>query len=277
MVAVALGLAAGISWGLADFLGGLKSRQLHLVVVLVGSQAVGTALVGLAVAARGEGPPEPQFLLYGVLAGLAGLVGLACFYRGLAVGAMAVVAPISATGAAIPVVVGLATGDRPSDLQFAGLALALAGIVIASREEGSGGARLATGTGLAVGAALGFGAFFVGLDAASDGDVLWALLAARSLDVVLLVAVALVLRPPASMTASDRRDIALVGLLDVVANGLFALASTEGLISLVAVLASLYPVVTVLLARMVLGERIRATRGAGVALALVGVAAIAGG
>lgn len=277
MVAVALGLAAGISWGLADFLGGLKSRQLHLLPVLMGSQAVGIALVGLAVVARGEGPPDAQFLLYGALAGLAGLIGLACFYRGMAIGAMAVVAPISATGAAIPVVVGLATGDRPSALQLAGLALALTGIVIASREEGPGGARIASGTGLAIGAALGFGVFFVGLDAASDGDVLWALLAARSLGVVLLVAVALALRPPASMSARDKRDIALVGLFDVAANGLFALASTEGLVSLVAVLASLYPVVTVLLARAVLAERIHAMRGAGVVLALVGVAAIAGG
>ena len=279
MVAVALGLAAGISWGVADFLGGLKSRQLNVVAVLVISQAAGALLVGLIVAARGQGPPELHFLLYGVLGGVAGLVGLAAFYRGMAVGAMAVVAPISATGAAIPVAVGLSTGDRPSAIQGVGLVLAMVGVVLASREggEGAGGARLAAGTGLALVAALGFGVFFVGLDAASDGDVLWALLAARSFDVILLCALAVTLGRGTRMSARDLRDVVAVGLLDVLANALFALASTRGLVSLVAVLASLYPVVTIFLARLVLKERIRASQGAGVALALVGVAAIASG
>ena len=277
MVAVALGLAASVSWGVADFLGGLKSRQLHVVTVLVLSQVVGMLLVGLLVAARGDGPPDAHFLVYGALAGLSGLIGLAAFYRGMAVGAMAVVAPISATGAAIPVVVGVATGDRPSAIQGAGLLLALGGVVLASRERGTAGARLAAGTGLALAAAAGFGGFFVGMDAASDGGVLWALLAARAFDVALLVGVALVLRPGLSLSGRDTRDIAAVGLFDVAANALFALASTEGLVSLVAVLASLYPVVTIFLARAVLGERVRTSQGVGVALALVGVGAIAGG
>ena len=277
MVAVALGLAASVSWGVADFLGGLKSRRLHVLTVLVGSQAVGVVVVGALVAARGVGPPEAHFLVYGVLAGISGLVGLAAFYRGMAVGAMAVVAPISATGAGIPVVVGLASGDRPSAIQAAGLVAALVGVVIASREEGAAGARLAAGTGLALAATVGFGGFFVGMDAASDGGVLWALLAARSFDVALLAGVALVLRPGLALSARDARDIAAVGLFDVSANALFAAASTEGLVSLVAVLASLYPVVTIFLARAVLGERIRPSQGVGVVLALVGVAAIAGG
>ena len=277
MVAVALGLAASVSWGVADFLGGLKSRKLHVVSVLVLSQVVGMLLVGALVAARAEGPPDGHFLVYGALAGLSGLIGLAAFYRGMAVGAMAVVAPISATGAAIPVVVGVATGDRPSAIQGAGLLLALVGVVIASREEGSAGARLAAGTGLARAAAAGFGGFFVGMDAASDGGVLWALLAARTFDVALLLGVALLLRPGLALSGRDTRDIAAVGLFDVAANALFALASTEGLVSLVAVLASLYPVVTILLARAVLGERVSTSQAAGVVLALVGVAAIAGG
>ena len=277
MVAVALGLAASISWGVADFLGGLKSRQLHVVSVLVLSQAVGMLLVAVLVAARGEGPPEGHFLVYGALAGFSGLIGLAAFYRGMAVGAMAVVAPISATGAAIPVVVGVATGDRPSAVQGAGLLLALVGVVIASREDGAAGARAAAGTGLALAAAAGFGGFFVGMDAASDGGVLWALLAARTFDVALLLGVALLMRPGLSLSGQDTRDIAAVGLFDVAANALFALASTEGLVSLVAVVASLYPVVTILLARALLGERVRTSQGVGVVLALVGVAAIAGG
>ena len=279
MVAVALGLAAGISWGLADFLGGLKTRQLNVLVVLVISQAVGALLVASLIAARGQGPPATEYLVYGVLGGLSGLAGLAAFYRGLAVGAMAVVAPISATGAAIPVTVGIATGDRLGTLQVAGLVLALGGVVLASREAGQGGAgaKVAAGTGLALVAALGFGGFFVGLDAASDGDVLWALFAARSFDVVLLVAIALAVRPGGDLSVRDLRDVAAVGLFDVAANALFALASTEGLVSVVAVLASLYPVVTVFLARLILKERVRRVQAVGVVLALSGVAAIAAG
>jgi drug/metabolite transporter (DMT)-like permease len=278
VVAVALGLAAGISWGIADFLGGLKTRQLNVLAVLVLSQAFGAVLILGIIAVRGEGPPELHYLVYGVLGGVSGLAGLAAFYRGMAVGAMAVVAPISATGAAIPVTVGIATGDRPGSLQLAGLAVALAGVVLTSREGGEGAApRAAAGTGLALIAALGFGGFFVGLDAASDGDVLWALLAARWVDVFLLLAVALVLRPGLSMSARDARAVAAVGLFDVTANALFAYASVEGLVSLVAVLASLYPVVTIFLARLILSERVRRSQGIGVVLALTGVAAIAAG
>ena len=277
MAAVALALAASISWGVADFVGGLKSRRLHVLTVLLLSQAVGMLLVGALVLGGGGAPPDARFLVYGALAGLSGLVGLAAFYRGMAVGAMSVVAPISAIGAAIPVVVGVATGDRPSAIQAAGLLLALVGVVIASREEGGADARLAAGTGLALTAAAGFGFFFVGIDAASDGGVLWALLAARICDVALLAAVALALRPGLVPSSRDTRDIAAVGVFDVAANALFALASTEGLVSLVAVLASLYPVVTIFLARAVLGERIRTSQGVGVVLALAGVAAIAGG
>jgi drug/metabolite transporter (DMT)-like permease len=277
VVAVALGLAASVSWGVADFIGGLKSRQVHVLSVLLLSQVVGMLLVGVLVAARGAGPPDAHFLVYGALAGFSGLIGLAALYRGMAVGAMAVVAPISATGAAIPVVVGVATGDRPSAIQAGGLLLALVGVVIASRERGTAGARLAAGTGLALAAAAGFGGFFVGMDAASDGGVLWALLAARAFDVALLAGVALLVRPGLALGGRDTRDIVAVGLFDVSANALFALASTEGLVSLVAVVASLYPVVTIFLARAVLGERVRTSQGVGVVLALAGVAAIAGG
>ena len=279
MVAVALGLAAGISWGIADFLGGLKSRQLNVLSVLLVSQVAGAVLVAAIVAARGEGPPATEYLVYGVLGGLSGLAGLAAFYRGMAVGAMAVVAPISATGAAIPVTVGLATGDRPGVLQMVGLALALVGVVLAAREvaDGTRAAQLAAGTGLALLAACGFGGFFVGMDAASDGDVLWALLVSRVFDVLVLAGVALALRSRHDFSRPDLRDMAAVGFFDVTANALFAFASTRGLVSLVAVLASMYPVVTVVLARLVLRERVSRIQEVGVAVAIVGVAAIAAG
>ena len=252
---------------------------MSVLIVLVLSQGVGAILLAAIVVVRGEGPPASEFLVYGALAGLSGLVGLAAFYRGMAVGAMAVVAPISAMGAAIPVAVGLSTGDRPSAVQAVGLGLALIGVLLAAREKtpDAGGTRLAAGTGLALLAALGFGGFFVGLDVASDGDVLWALLAARVCDTVLLVGLVIAMRERVDLSARDTRDVAAVGIFDVTANALFAVASTQGLVSLVAVLASLYPVVTIFLAGLVLRERIRPSQGVGVALALAGVAAIASG
>ena len=278
MVAVALGLGAAISWGVADLLGGLKSRQLGVLTVLAGSQVFGALLIGAMVVARGQGPPATQYLVYGVLGGLSGLAALAAFYRGMAVGAMSVVAPISATGAAIPVTVGIATGDRPAAIQALGLVLALVGIRLVSREGGGNvGAKTAAGTGLALAAALGFGGFFVGMDAASDGDVLWPLLASRACDVVLLVAVFMVARPGVTLRPPDVRDVIAIGLFEVAANTLFAVASREGLVSLVAVLASFYPVATIFLARLVLKERIHRVQGVGVALAIAGVAAIAAG
>jgi drug/metabolite transporter (DMT)-like permease len=223
--------------------------------------------------------PGAESLVYAGVAGSAGVAGLAAFYRGLAVGAMAVVAPIASLGAVLPVVVGLATGDRPGAVQVAGIALALAGVALAAREEApeGGGARLATGVGLAFAAALGIGIFLVAMDTAGDADVLWALVVARLASVALLAVAAAAARPDLSAARPDLGTIAAIGVLDMGANGLFALAATEGLVSVVAVLSSLYPVVTILLARSLLGERVRPAQGLGMALVLVGVVAIAGG
>jgi drug/metabolite transporter (DMT)-like permease len=279
VLAVVLGLASSLSWGISDFLGGLKARQLQLLTVLVLSQAVGLALIAAIVAARSEPAPDAQHVAYACLSGLAGVGGLAAFYRGLAVGAMAVVAPISGTAAAIPVTVGLISGERPGGLQVAGIVLAIAGVALASRElpEEGGGARVATGVGLALLAALGFGSFFVAMDAASEDDLFWAIFFNRATSVSALLVLTAVLRPRLSVHRGDVRALLAIGALDIGANTLFAAASTEGLVSLVAVLASLYPVVTILLARVVLGERVRRAQQAGVVLALAGVALISAG
>ena len=238
------------------------------------SQGAGLGLIAVIVAARGEGPPGAEYLAYASLSGLAGIAGLAAFYRGLAVGAMAVVAPISATAAAIPVVVGVATGDRPSAVQATGLVFALVGVVLASRE---GEVRAATGTGLALLAAAGFGGFFLAMDVASDGDVFWAILVNRLTGVSLLALAALALRPSLGVGADGIRALAAVGLLDISANTLYALAATEGLVSIAAVLGSLYPVVVVVLAWLVLRERIRPLQQAGALGAVAGVVLISAG
>jgi drug/metabolite transporter (DMT)-like permease len=280
VLTVALGLASSLCWGVSDFLGGLKSRTLSLLAVLLVGQLVG--LVGLAaiVALRGEGPPGTDALLLAALSSVSGVLGLAAFYRGLAVGAMAVVAPIAATGAVVPVVAGLIAGERPSAVQGAGVALAIAGVMVASREESEAGQRprLATGVGLALVAALGFGGFFVLIDRAAEQDMLWALLANRTAGVCGVALAALALRPRLrGIGRGDLGVLVLVGALDTGANALFAAAAADGLVSLAAVLSSLYPVVTIVLARLVLGERVRAVQRAGVAVALAGVALISGG
>lgn len=241
------------------------------------SQVAGLVVVAALVAARGEPPPALPELLPAAGAGTAGLLALAAFYRALAIGTMSIVAPVAATGAVVPVAVGLAAGEAPGELQLVGIAAAVAGVVLASREEDGSAAAGGEPVALALLAALGFGTFFVGMDSAAEADVLWALLVARSCAVALLVLGMLALRRGARAGPAALAPLALVGLLDVSANGLFALASTQGLLSLVAVTGSLYPVVTVLLARAVLAERVRAVQGAGVVLALGGVVLIAAG
>jgi drug/metabolite transporter (DMT)-like permease len=277
LVALLLGFGSSVAWGLADFLGGLKSRQVPVLNVLVGSQVVGLVLVSAIVLARGEAPPGGDFAIFAVLSGFAGVTGLAAFYRGLAIGNMGVVAPISATAAVIPLAIGIATGDRPNGLESAGLALALAGVVLASREEvGADGAtgRMASGAGLALLSALGFGLFFAAMDRASDGDVLWAIFVNRVTGVTLLALAVVVLRPRVALGRRDLPVIAAIGALDITANAMFAVASTKGLISLVAVLGSLYPITTIALARLVLGESPHRLAQVGVVAALTGVVLI---
>jgi len=273
--ALLLAFASSISWGVADFLGGLKARQLPVLNVVTASQLTGLLLVGIYMLIRWEPMPGGDFVLWAPLSGLAGVIGLLAFYRGLAVGNMGVVAPISATAAVVPVVVGIASGDRPSELQYTGLVLALAGVVLASREEVSGGP--ARGAGLAIVSALGFGFFFVGLDHASDADVGWAILANRVTSFSLLFAAFLVIRPPLAVRRADVPVLALIGTLDITANLMFAIASTTGLVSLVSVLGSLYPLTTAALAAVVLRERPHRVALIGVAMAIGGVVLIAGG
>lgn len=282
MTAVALALAASLSWGISDFVAGLKSRGLPVIAVLVVSQPAGLVLVAVLVAARGGEPPDAEHALYAALAGVVGILGLGAFYRGLAAGAMSIVAPVSATAAVVPLGVGLAQGERPSLLQGAGVGLALAGVVLASREaeeKARRGSRLAAGFGFALLAAVGFGLFFVALDAASagDADVFWVILLLRAVSSVLVVGTAVALRPRLPRGTANLAALAVVGCLDMTANALFAAASTRGLVSVVSVLASLYPVVVVALARSVLHERIARAQQAGIALALAGVGLISVG
>ena len=285
MLPVALGLGSSLCWGLADFFGGLQSRKRAMLAVLLVSQAVALALLLPVAFSLADEGPSTAAVGWAALGGSAGVIALASFYRGLAIGTMSVVAPISATGAAVPVLVGLAEGERPGALQIVGMAAALAGVILASREcepaEDLGAEHRKAGRaaiGLALVAALGFGTFFVGVDRASaTAEVPWVIVISRSCSLVLVLIAALVARPQLPRDPGSLGALAIIGVLDLGANGLFALATTEGLLSVVAVLGSLYPAVTVVLARFVLSEQVSRTQGIGIGLTLAGVVAISAG
>ncbi len=271
MVPVALALGASLAWGASDFLAGLKTRRLALLWVLLISQATGLVLVGVAALASGMPLPGGHSAMLAAGAGVAELIGFAALYKALAVGPMSVVAPISAMAALLPIIVGLAAGDAPSGVQALGMALALAGAALASFEYGGDHRRAAAGIGLAVVAALGFGAFFVGTDLAADDGALWAVAINRATAVAVLVVVVLALRRPVPITRDQIAPLAAVGALDISANVMFAVALTVGMAAAVSVLGSLYPIATVVLARAILHEQLSFSQRGGVLAALAGI------
>jgi uncharacterized membrane protein len=277
-VASLLALTGAVLWGVGDFFGGLGARRLALLSVLAVSQGAGLVGVAIWVVVSGDPFPGVVELLPAAGAGVAGLVGLAALYRGMAVGAMGIVAPISAASPVVPLVFDAAQGVVPSIAQWFGVTLVLVGIAVLSLEPASvGGSRIAAGVGLALLAALAFGGFFVGIDAGADESVPWAVLAVRSMSVA--AALAAMLASGSSLHA-PRRLLPLllaIGAFDTGANIVFAQASTEGAIGIVAVLSALYPVVTVALARLVLHERLSVGRRTGGGLALAGAAFVAAG
>ena len=279
MLPVLLSLAASSCWGTADFLGGLQSKRVAVAIVLLVVEGTGLVGVLVIIAVTGEPFPGTRAVLLALVAGVGGVIALGCFYRALSIGTMSIVAPISATGVALPVVVGIATGDRLSTIVAAGLAVTVIGVVLASREHHDDAERASAGrlsVGLALVAAVGFGSYFVLSDAAADDSVLWLLALSRIIPVPALAVFAWRrgLRPPAA-----RSTLVLVaaGTLDCGATALYGVANTKGALSIVAVVGSLYPVMTLVLARAVLGERIGPAQKAGVAAALAGVAMIAAG
>ncbi len=275
MIAVALALGASVVYGFSDFLGGTRSRALPLLSVLVVSQATALTLVLVLVAAVGDDPPSRETVVYGALAGVGEAIGMAALYRGLAVGKMGIVAPLAATAAVVPVLVAFATGEQPSPLQGVGFVLALGGVVtISALQGGEGAGRLRASVFFGLLAALGLGGFLVGMDASSEGGVHWALLCARLVTLTLFGAAMLAARARVEVPRPELGAVALIGVLLFAADGMYALASTEGDLGAVAVLSSLYPVVTIVLARVYLGERIARPQQLGALLVLAGVAAI---
>jgi drug/metabolite transporter (DMT)-like permease len=277
-VAALLALAGALGWGAGDFLGGIAARRLPVLTVLLISQAVGLAGVTLWVLASGDPFPGAAELLPAAVAGVTAMGGLAALYRGFAIGAMGVVAPISAASPIVPLAVDTANGHVPTPIQWVGVTLVVSGIVVLSREPSvPGQPRVAAGVGLALLAALGFGVFFLGIDAGADESTAWAVAAARgaSVPIVLIAVLATgaTLRP-------ERRLLPLlvgVGVFDTSANVLVAAATTAGAVGIVAVLGSLYPITTIALAWLVLGERLGTSKRVGAGTALAGAALVAVG
>jgi drug/metabolite transporter (DMT)-like permease len=303
MNGVPAALSASLLWGTADFLAGRATRRHPVVLVAFAGQLAGLVALLVILAFHGV---DDQALLPGAVTGAFGIVGVTALYAALGLGTMSIVAPIAATSAIVPVLWGIAGGERPGALQWAGMILALVGVVLAAREPSSGSSKDARAAiRLAILAAVTIGLSLVFLDKAAEHDSLSGVAAARAVSAPALgiawlwllsrgrslrdEAVIGAAHPPvivaeiAHPQAPARRDLrtlaglAGIGLLDTAANTAFALATTNGLLSLVAVLGGLFPVVTVALAYFLLGERLARPQRVGVVLALVGVPLISAG
>ncbi len=310
MLAIALALGASLCWGSGDFLGGLTARRTSLWTVIIGSQAVGLAAAAAVTLATGHPWPGLGVVWPVLLGGVASVVAISSFYRALAIGTMSIVAPLTATSGVVPFVAGILQGERPAALQLAGVALAATGVVLAAVEPERPGETIGVAAmpnepavepavvreglaapaagrqrrrdqrvavGLALLAALCIGLVLLGYDATAKHDALWAMLGGRISSATMFTVLFLVLRPRVSVTRAAVPYLVAVGILDTSANGLFSLSTTQGYLSLVAVLGSVYPVVTVLLAFVLLRERIARHQLVGVVAALTGVALIAAG
>jgi drug/metabolite transporter (DMT)-like permease len=276
---VVLGALVALSYGTGDFLGGISAKRLPTITVLLVSQAVGLVAAVLLVVALRDAPPAAHIFPLSAAAGAVGIVALGFLFRGLALGRMSVVAPLSAIGGGVlPVLWGLLRGERPSALALVGVGLALVAAAVVGRGAEHDPAPAVSPRmelALGAGAGVGFGVVFILLAESSSGSGMWPVLIARCASVPLLVVAAVVVGRSLRMERTELAPVAGAGLCDVAANALVVLAVRRGLISLVAPVASLYPAMTVVLARLVLHERIGRQRLAGLAVGIVGLTLIA--
>lgn len=274
---IVLSLVSALSYGISDFLGGIFARRASAWQVAVVGQST-SAVCALSALALFPGSPATPDLVWGLLAGSGGGVGVGFLYRGLSTARMGVVAPISAIGAALlPVAVGLISGERPSLLALIGIVAAFPAIVLISRVPASAesGTRAASGIGDGALAGIGFGVLFVCLDRVSDGGALTGLAASQVTSVVTVISVATVMGAPWLPRDRFAARAAVMGPLGATAQGAFLFATQQGLLSVVSVISSLYPASTVLLAALLLREKILAWQAVGLALAATAVTLVA--
>ena len=278
-VSYTLAVFSAVSYGAADFVGGLATKRFATYSVLVLSQLTGLVVVLLALPLLPSATPATSDFLWGAASGLFGGIGVGLLYRGLAIGVMSVVAPVTAVCAVIiPLAVGVVLGERPAGLALVGVLVALLAIVLVSQsgrtEEGK---RPTTGLSIAVASGICIGVFLVCLQRTGPSAGLWPLAAARAASVSLFVVIALARGAP---VLPRRESLVLItggGALDMLANILYLLAVRVGPLGIVATLTSLYPASTVVLARVVLHERLRPVQLSGVFCAAAAIVLIVSG
>lgn len=273
---------ASLFWGVSDFLGGLKNRTVSLAIVLAISQAAGLLGIAVIVAVRGQPFPADARMIWAAAAGAASIVSLGSIYEAAARGPIIVVAPVAALGAALPVIVGISQGNPVSVVAILGITLALCGVTIAGWQTGQAGSggRGYVAPAMAALSALTAGAFLILLNKASRPDPYWATAVMRASSCALILGYVAIRQPrgggPRQLGAIGLLAIAAVGLTDMGAEVSFAAASVHGELSIISVLASLYPVVTVLLAVVVLRDRVSRLQFCGAILTIAGAVLLAG-
>ena len=271
-------IASAMFYGLGGFSGGYAASKSRVLPVLVVSQAFGLATASAALIALWPGPPGHADLLWGLIGGLAGAFGIVTLYRGIAKGIVAIVSPTAALlSAVIPLVAGLILGDKPGLLSLIGMGLCVPAIILlASSSSHAGTDKQRTKSSLSHGFVAGifFGLFYVAISRPGVHSGFWPLVAARSASITMALVVMLAKREHLVLNKGSLIPAMLAGILDMVANILFVLASSSGMLSIVAMIVSLYPVPTVLMARIVFKERITPARGIGLGLSLAGLALI---
>ena len=268
--AVVFGLTSAVSWGIGDFSGGLATRRTPVLTVVLLSQFTGMILLIALAVIRTEAAPTLSDILWGAGAGLVGQIGLFAFYRAMAIGQMGIAAPIAAVlSAAIPVVVGSFTQGLPDGLHLVGFLLALIGVWFISRPHPEIGRP--AGLELAVVAGLGFGGFLVLIAQVHQNAVFWPLVAARVASITVMLGVILVQQRFAAPQRSQVPLIMFAGIMDTGGNAFFVLAAQAGTLAVAGVLSSLYPAATVVLALVILKEKLTKIQGAGILLVLAAI------
>jgi drug/metabolite transporter (DMT)-like permease len=273
MATVLFGLAAALSWGGGDFSGGFASRRTAVYGVVLVSQLVGMAIALALALARSESLPTGADFVWCVLAGAAGVTGITALYRGLSIGRMGIVAPVTGVLAAtIPVVFGIALQGLPTAMAAVGIGLAIGAVLLVSREADHGGGRAGLAEALVAG--VGFGLFGVLIAQIGEGIVFSALFLIRAVQAVLVVGVIVVVRSAWRPGRKVLPLLLLVGILDMGGNAFYLLGVQSGQLAIAAVLSSLYPVVTVILAAVLLRERVTQDHAIGIGMAAVAIALI---
>ncbi len=277
MEAILLSLCACAAFGSADFIGGLKSRSVPLLTVLLISHLAGFLAIGIFFQFFEASFPTGSRILYTIGAGMASITALACLYKAMVVGPISIAAPITASGAVLPVIAGVFAGETPGNLQKIGVALAIVGVILVSMEPGDKTQKIGLGVMLGLIAGICVGAYFILIDAASTHSPIGAAFSMSFSALCMILAFSIFQKPDLHISKSSYVWIALVGVLETSAEALFAVASTLGMLSIVSVVSSLYPAVTVLLAKFLLREQLEKRQWIGVWIAIGSLAFISAG